>query len=164
MGPERAAFLSQARSDYQLFLFLRVQSQPPCHWLHYLQMCTEKVAKAYFWDTSTPPGDGGHRYFVSFMTYVSGITKVRNGLGLATLSELRNYIRPLIPIARGIEALSPSVAGERENVEYPFPRSSPVTAPIDHPQFAVEPLLIGPDGVVFLAFLDRLFEQFDDWF
>ncbi len=47
------AFAAQARSDWRVYRHLarlRLQSQgssfPKCHDLHYLQMATEKIAKA----------------------------------------------------------------------------------------------------------------------
>jgi hypothetical protein len=41
------AFLTQARSDWQVFEHLYDSDFPECHALHYLQMATEKLAKAY---------------------------------------------------------------------------------------------------------------------
>jgi hypothetical protein len=127
-------------------------------------MATEKLAKAYFWGTTAPPYDLRHDYFYEFVRLLVSKTRVRDALGFGSLSELRASLSPFRAIARKIEALSPSVAGERENVEYPFPRSNPTIAPVNHPQFAVEPMLTGPDGVRFLNFLDRLFAEFDSWF
>ena len=46
-------FLVQARSDYRVFELLwndwKESRLPPCHALHYLQMATEKFAKAKAW-------------------------------------------------------------------------------------------------------------------
>ena len=39
-----------------------------------------------------------------------------------------------------------------------------MTAPVDHPEFAIEPILKSPDGQEFLGFLDQLFDQFESWF
>jgi hypothetical protein len=36
----------QARSDHAILLLLRRYGVAPCHQLHYLQMVTEKIAKA----------------------------------------------------------------------------------------------------------------------
>ena len=41
------AFLAQARSDWNVYRLLSESREPSCHALHYLQMATEKLAKAY---------------------------------------------------------------------------------------------------------------------
>jgi len=41
------AFLAQAKSDWQIYEHLEKTSFSKCHALHYLQMATEKLAKAY---------------------------------------------------------------------------------------------------------------------
>jgi hypothetical protein len=50
-----AAYCRQGLSDWRLFLELQGREDVPrCHSLHFLQMATEKLAKAYrFRDTST---------------------------------------------------------------------------------------------------------------
>jgi len=40
-------FLEQASSDWQVYEHLKGTHFPNCHALHYLQMATEKLAKAY---------------------------------------------------------------------------------------------------------------------
>lgn len=61
MNEKQRLYLVQAQSDWNVYQFLK--SQPICHRLHYFQMCTEKLAKAYFWKN---PGAGnlGHAAFV----------------------------------------------------------------------------------------------------
>lgn len=46
MNEQQRLYLVQARSDRDILKLL--SSQPICHQLHYLQMLTEKLAKAYF--------------------------------------------------------------------------------------------------------------------
>ncbi len=44
------AFAAQGRSDWRVYQYLaplQAPSFPACHALHYLQMATEKIAKAY---------------------------------------------------------------------------------------------------------------------
>jgi hypothetical protein len=41
------AFLTQAKSDWQVYEHLNETGFPACHALHYLQMASEKLAKAY---------------------------------------------------------------------------------------------------------------------
>jgi hypothetical protein len=57
-------FLDQARSDYEIYEHLMRKNN--CHRLHYLQMCTEKLAKVYFWRHGHSPGLN-HFVFVRFL-------------------------------------------------------------------------------------------------
>lgn len=45
----------QAKSDHEMFVVCRSNGLPRCHSLHFLQMATEKLAKAYFWRSGNPP-------------------------------------------------------------------------------------------------------------
>jgi hypothetical protein len=56
----------QVKSDYQIFALIRSRGIAQCHSLHYLQMVTEKIAKAYFWRSGAPP-QKGHAAFVDFL-------------------------------------------------------------------------------------------------
>ena len=58
-------FLNQAPSDYAMFQFLR--GREVCHRLHYLQMCTEKLSKVWFWRTLPPVHIPGHNAFEPFL-------------------------------------------------------------------------------------------------
>ncbi len=55
----------QAKSDHEAFVLLRKHSIGQCHSLHYLQMVTEKIAKAYLWRKGAPPKS--HAGFVQFL-------------------------------------------------------------------------------------------------
>ena len=61
---QQQLFLDQARSDYEIYEHLWHQNT--CHRLHYLQMCTEKLAKVYFWRNGHSPGLN-HFVFVPFL-------------------------------------------------------------------------------------------------
>src|SRR4051812_11497463 len=56
----------QAQSDFEMFNVLRRNSAAECHLLHYLQMATEKLSKAYLWRTGKAPPKT-HTGFVRFM-------------------------------------------------------------------------------------------------
>ena len=45
----------QSKSDLRVFKQLRALGAHPCHLLHYLQMATEKLSKAYFCALETRP-------------------------------------------------------------------------------------------------------------
>jgi hypothetical protein len=67
------AFATQGRSDWAVYKYLSALSKPSfpqCHTLHYLQMATEKIAKAYrIRDTSADVNDlvRHHTGFVEFV-------------------------------------------------------------------------------------------------
>ena len=66
MTPQQDLWLRQALSDYNLFRQLRHDRHEPCHILHYLQMATEKLSKAYLWRAGHPPPKT-HTGFVRFL-------------------------------------------------------------------------------------------------
>ena len=49
MNPYQRVWWQQVQSDYSVLLLLRREGAAPCRQLHYLQMVTEKLAKAYLW-------------------------------------------------------------------------------------------------------------------
>ena len=55
MNDAQELWLRQARSDHALFLQLRRTGADECHLLHYLQMATEKLSKAYLWRSGHAP-------------------------------------------------------------------------------------------------------------
>ena len=56
----------QAQSDHRLFVQLRRNGAHKCHLLHYLQMSTEKLSKAYLWRSGHAP-PRSHTGFVRFL-------------------------------------------------------------------------------------------------
>ena len=56
-----------------------------CHSLHHLQMVTEKIAKAYFWRSGSPPPKS-HAGFVQFLRFLGKFDKT-------TATELRVCFR-----------------------------------------------------------------------
>ena len=55
MNSQQRLWFEQTRSDHSVLMLLRKQDAAPCHQLQYLQMVTEKLGKAYFWRTGSPP-------------------------------------------------------------------------------------------------------------
>lgn len=54
------------------FTILLAQGVHHCHLLHYLQMATEKIAKAYYWRSNSPP-PLSHGGFVQFLRFLGGV-------------------------------------------------------------------------------------------
>lgn len=123
----------QAKSDHTAFQVLRAQGVAQCHSLHYLQMVTEKIAKAYFWRSgSSPPKK--HAGFVQFLRFLGQIPqdereRIAKLFSFTRFSDFQNWIRATLPIAYELEHLAPILANDGPNPEYPWPHQEPHTAP-----------------------------------
>jgi hypothetical protein len=123
----------QAKSDYDLFIRLRRMGVEQCHLLHYLQMTTEKLSKAYFWRTKkTPPKI--HTGFVRFLKALL----VRNPREISHIAKLFGFTRPddmdrwvsrIHTLAYQLQNTAPAEAGDGPNPEYPWPHDSPKHCP-----------------------------------
>jgi hypothetical protein len=124
----------QARSDYAALLLLRRHGAAPCHQLHYLQMVTEKLGRAYFWRSGVPPPTS-HAGFVQFMRFLGSVRvaerrQIAVVFGFGRFEDFQGWIRAVLPLAYALERLAPQLAQDGPNPEYPWPRSSPQYAPV----------------------------------
>ena len=131
----RKAFLSQARSDDAVRRLLAADpAVAVCHQLHYLQMCSEKLAKALSGQSDTPPAQT-HVAIVRFLQLLKSRRDLRQRLGRsADTASFERFIDSLLPLARRIEQLAPAAAGAgRPNAEYPWldPAAGEAVAPAD---------------------------------
>jgi hypothetical protein len=156
MNARQLAFYRQARSDWSVFhhlhpvgrrwwttvqrawcslVGLRPFSFAVCHELHYLQMSTEKLAKAYF---KTDPRTG-HAAFRGFLAALPSNPGAVAPLNFADLGSLTRWQGSVKSIVDAIEDLAPAIADKKglPNPEYPWPKANPTIAPVDHP-FTVE--------------------------
>jgi len=124
---QEEAFVAQARSDYCVFELLQLADRtavPECHVLHYYQMATEKVAKALLARQGRQVG----KTHVAF-SYVAGILqkapKVLQAIGYRNPARVAGFLSRARPLLRQIEELSPAVAGDGPNAEYPWPQTHP---------------------------------------
>ena len=114
MNKSQEMWWRQAASDYAVFELLRSQGVAACHPLHFLQMSTEKIAKAAFWSRNTAPAMS-HVGFVSFLKKL-GSTPSKKRSQLASLFEFPNFnsFQAWLPTAcqlgRQIETIAPAVA------------------------------------------------------
>lgn len=134
MTPEQALWWEQARSDHGVLVLLRRHGAAPCHQLHYLQMVTEKLGKAYFWRKGVPPAKS-HAYFVRFLRALASRSgndrqRIAESFGFGRADDFENWIPTITPLAYDVERLSPDFAGDNgPNPEYPWPRLAPAHAP-----------------------------------
>lgn len=133
MNGYQALWWQQARSDQAVFHLLRRQGAAPCHQLHYLQMVTEKLGKAYFWRSGTPPPTS-HAGFVQFMRFMGSAQAserqhIADVFGFSRFPDFQNWVRTILPLAYALERLAPALAHDGPNPEYPWPRTAPQYAP-----------------------------------
>ncbi len=136
MNQYQELWWKQSQSDYAAFLLLRNSKYPACHQLHYLQMVTEKLAKAYFWRTGTPP-PRVHSGFTQFMRSLGGVPSNRQAhiastLDFKSFAALQTWMRMILPLMYDLEHLAPSLANNGPNPEYPWPHIAPAENPVGH--------------------------------
>jgi hypothetical protein len=150
-------FLVQARTDFTVFEKFRKDTElPACHALHYLQMATELLGKAYAWKHGPPAMT--HRAFVSFLRSLSTNRKAQKQLGYEGRNEnWEHVIRKSVPLAKRIEDLAPAQSADGPNPEYPWPRGNPKTAPVEHSFQIWDELLDSRAGHHFLSLASGLF-------
>lgn len=152
MNARQLAFFRQAQSDWSVFCHfhpsgwrwwnalqsgwcglvgVRAFSFPRCHALHYLQMCTEKLAKAYY--TVTPPRVR-HNAFRRFLTDLPSNPNAVAPLQFANVAALTMWQGSVSTLVGAIEDLAPAIADRLHlpNPEYPWPRNAETDAPVDH--------------------------------
>ena|SRR5688572_2571384 len=163
MTEEQRLFLVQARTDYSVFELLRNDDKlPACHALHYLQMATELLGKAYAWRHGRPRRS--HRAFVAFLRSLSTNRAAQNQLGFeGKNNNWTHVIRKSVPLAEYVEDLAPSLAGEGPNPEYPWPVDAPRTAPAEYTFDVWRQLQDTPAGRQFLSLAGRLFAAADSF-
>ena len=160
MNNQQRLFLIQARSDYQVFAILtekwKKSNLPACHALHYLQMATEKLAKARFWKH----GRTGmtHRVFKSFFETLPSDPRAQKAAGYGGKNEQwKAIIRASTQFAEAIQELVPRQENQGPNPEYPWPPDEPVTAPVEFKFRIWHDLQESAKGRKFLKLVERLF-------
>ena len=134
MNPQQVLWWEQARCDHDVLLLLRNHGAAPCQQLHYLQMVTEKLGKAYFWRSGQPPKKS-HASFVRFLQALDDrpnrdLSRIATLLGFGRAADFENWIPTITPLAYALERLAPALAGDNgPNPEYPWPRISPAYVP-----------------------------------
>jgi hypothetical protein len=125
----------QAQSDHAVLLMLRRNGAPACHQLHYLQMITEKLGKAYFWRSGNAPPKS-HAGFVQFMRVLgqarqSERQQVADAFAFKRFADFQKWIRAVLPLVYALERLAPALSHDGPNPEYPWPQAEPQHAPVE---------------------------------
>ena len=134
MNAYQELWLRQAISDYEVLLLLSERGVAASHQIHYLQMATEKLGKAYFWRSGAPPPHS-HAGFVQFLRSLSGITAkeqrhIAQVFQFKRMKDFQNFVRAILPMAYALERLAPALANDGPNPEYPWPQNAPRFAPV----------------------------------
>ena len=138
MNSYQQVWWEQTCADHDILNLLRKKGVAPCHQLHYLQMVTEKLGKAYFWRTGRPPRTT-HASFVRFLQALDNrpardADRIAGLLGFGRSQDLETWIPTITPLAYDLERLAPNLAGfNSPNPEYPWPHVAPVNAPVSFP-------------------------------
>lgn len=166
MNSYQEQWWQQAKSDHDAFLLLRNAGIAQCHTLHYLQMVTEKLAKAYLWRSGSPP-PRSHAGFVQFLRFLGQI-RPDDRDRIASLFTFKNYgqfqrrLRLTLPIAYSLERIAPALANNGPNPEYPWPHVAPDSAPVNH-SFTIWASLTGGQGRDLMRIIQIAVDRFPDY-
>jgi hypothetical protein len=155
------------RSDHEVLLILRERGVAPCHQLHYIQMATEKLGKAYYWRGGSPPPKT-HASFVRFLQTLNNRNladrqRIAKLLGFKSVEQFVGSIRAIAPLAHEIEKLAPALAGDKgPNPEYPWPGSAPAETPSKF-DFPVWKELKTSVGRQLLKVIDHAIQEFPNY-
>jgi len=166
MNSYQKLWWEQARSDHKALAVVLRDGMAPCHALHYLQMATEKLAKAYLWRSGSPPPKS-HAGFAKFLRLLGSTGKrhrqrVAKAFSFRRFADFQNWINAVIPIANELENLAPSLANDGPNPEYPWPHSRPHSAPVYH-DFAVWATLASGRGRDLMRVIHIAVERFPEY-
>ena len=103
MNGYQQVWWEQTCADHAILNLLRKKGAVPCHQLHYLQMVTEKLGKAYFWRTGHPPRTT-HASFVRFLQALDNrpardADRIAGLLGFGRSQDLETWIPTITPLA-----------------------------------------------------------------
>lgn len=158
------AYLQQARSDWEVHNIAEQCPVAACHCLHYLQMTTEKLAKA----GRLRAGDPLQRVRTSHKGFVRFLQLAARNQTLAQALQMRGkdlglQIQGSLHIADQIELLAPNLAKNGPNPEYPWETSGRVVAPMSY-CFPLSGELRSPQGRRLLKLISFLLADFDRFF
>ncbi len=166
MNSYQELWWQQAKSDHEAFTLLRRQGIAQCHLLHYLQMTTEKLTKAYLWREGKAPRKShvGLAHFLRSLGQINQTNRARisNLFSFTRFTDFQNWIRAVIPIAHALERLAPDLANDGPNPEYPWPHEEPKNAPAQH-EFAVWGSLTSGQGRDLMRVIHIAVDRFPEY-
>ena len=129
----KEAFFKQAENDFAIFLEFNNSNKPICQQLHYLQMASEKLSKAFLCSHKNLPPKTTHAALTKFLTVSKGRPELRNKLGYKdNYKSFVSYIDSLLTFANKIEQLAPEGDNlNKPNPEYPWIQNGYVICPLN---------------------------------
>jgi hypothetical protein len=158
-------YFAQASADWAMFREVRLRADVPASYaLHYLQMATEKLAKAYRFRNTTASAETlltSHVGFDAFMRAFLQSQQVHRMYNSRT-AQLAAIRRGCGQLARLVEQLAPAVGGvaRPENAEYPWAQGEEVIVPVQY-SFPSLDLRRHPHARAFLSFIQLAFEDYE---
>jgi len=167
MNEAQSLWWKQAQSDFNLFLQLRHGGAQECHLLHYLQMATEKISKAYLWRSKNPPPKT-HIGFVRFLKALLSrpskeVDRIANTLGFGRKQDLVRWVSRVQPLAHALQKIAPAEAGNGPNAEYPWPQEDPKECPTEYKFDLWRQLHNTGTGRKAMKFIERAIRVFDQY-
>ena len=158
----------QAKSDLARFDALRKENAPPCpqcHLLHYLEMATEKLGKAYFWRSGKVPPKS-HVGFVRFLKALldrrqAELELISNAFGFKRVEDFESWVKSIQPLAYSLQKMAPAEAGNNQNPEYPWPHEAPIYCPAAYEFPLWTSLSKSGQGRKFLLLIEKAVAEFD---
>jgi hypothetical protein len=167
MNAAQQLWWRQAKSDHAIFVQLRRAGAHPCHLLHYLQMTTEKLSKAYLWRSGHAPPKS-HTGFVRFLKALldrraADLVWVAKSLGFGRVEDLEKWVSRVQKLAYSIQNIAPAEANDGPNPEYPWPHEAPAHCPAGHTFGLWGELLNTGQGRKLLEFISHAVARFDQF-
>lgn len=165
MNDAQKLWQRQAHSDYDLFIKLRGMGVHECHLLHYLQMATEKLSKAYLWRSGKAPPKN-HTGFIRFLKALldrrpAELARIAKASGFGRAKDLDRWMAAIQTLAYSMQNMAPAEAGNGPNPEYPWPHEAPAHCPATHSFALWKAMSDTGQGRKLLEFIDRAIRRFD---
>jgi hypothetical protein len=165
MNAAQRLWWQQAQSDQAVLVQLRRSGAHECHLLHYLQMATEKLSKAYLWRSGKAPPKS-HTGFVRFLKALLDrrppeLERIAHALGFGRSEDLDKWVSGIQILAYELQNLAPAEAGNGPNPEYPWPHEAPLHFPAGHEFRLWNQLTNTGRGRKLLAFIARAVLSFE---
>lgn len=169
MNDAQRLWWEQARSDHAVFALLRREGAQPCHLLHYLQMATEKLCKAYLWRSGTTP-PRSHLGLMPFLQALLSrghsrkeLRRIAAVFGFARPAQMDAWVRQVSALAHEVQNLAPDLANDGPNPEYPWPHDNPTQCPASYEFEVWHQLRDSAQGRQLLKFVERAIQTFEQY-
>lgn len=167
MNQAQELWWRQAQSDHAVFVRLRRAGAHECHLLHYLQMATEKLSKAYLWRSGHAPPKS-HTGFVRFLKAlldrrITELDRIAKALAFGRSEDLDRWASQVQTLAYALQNIAPSEAGNGPNPEYPWPHETPMDCPARHAFALWDQLTNTGQGRKLMEVIERAIARFDQY-